>query len=202
MSEDPYVYPGTHVLINRFDIRDADALDDVERFYAAQRRTEGIPRGDFDLNHLKAIHRHLFQDVYDWAGETRTVHMSKGDSVFQFPQYIEFGVGAVHAKVQNCGYLRDMSREDFAVQAADIIGDLNYAHPFREGNGRTQLYYLEQLGEQAGHVLDIGSLQSEQWLHASIEAHHSNFTPMETAIHGAMSADLTPENKQEPDLEP
>src|SRR5690606_15090999 len=49
------------------------------------------PSGSFDLKHLRAIHRHLFQDVYDWAGELRTVEIFKGGSQFQFRQYIATG---------------------------------------------------------------------------------------------------------------
>lgn len=76
MSDDPYVYPGTSTLRNRFGLTNAADLDRVERLHVADRATEAIPRGSFDLTHLRAIHRHLFQDVYDWAGELRTVEIS------------------------------------------------------------------------------------------------------------------------------
>jgi cell filamentation protein len=60
MTDDPYVYPGTTILRNKFGIRDADRLDYVERRLATERATQGVPGGNFDLKHLKAIHRHLF----------------------------------------------------------------------------------------------------------------------------------------------
>ena len=69
MNDDPYVYTGTFVLRNRLDIREADELDRVERQLVRERILEGIPRGNFDLRHLKAIHFHLFQDIYEWAGQ-------------------------------------------------------------------------------------------------------------------------------------
>lgn len=69
MTDDVYCYPPDYrVLRNKFDIRDADELDYVEREFAARRMLGGAPSGKFDLAHLKAIHRHLFQDIYDWAG--------------------------------------------------------------------------------------------------------------------------------------
>lgn len=89
MSDDPYVWPGSDVLRNRLGIRDAADLNVTERRLVLQRAREGVPTGHFDLAHLRAIHRHLFQDVYDWAGEIRTVEIRKGGSQFQFRRYIE-----------------------------------------------------------------------------------------------------------------
>ena len=140
MSEDPYVYPGTSVLRNRFGLTDAADLDRVERLHTTNRSLEPIPRGSFDLAHLRAIHRHLFQDIYDWAGELRTVEISKGRQQFQFREFIETGMGDVHGRLVHSRFLKGLSAAAFAEQAAVIVGDINYVHPFREGNGRTQLH--------------------------------------------------------------
>ena len=83
MSDRDYCYPPDYtVLRNRLNIRDAPALEAAERELVAQRLLEPVPTGDFDLTHLKAIHRHLFQDVYAWAGDIRTVEIAKGESRF------------------------------------------------------------------------------------------------------------------------
>jgi hypothetical protein len=91
MAEDPYVYPGTHVLRNRQDIRDPAELDRRERdstnLRLLQLATQPLP-GPYDLQHLKAFHRHIFGDLYPWAGEIRTVAIAKGD-LFALPQHIE-----------------------------------------------------------------------------------------------------------------
>ncbi len=142
MSDDPYVYAGTTVLKNRLDITDADELDLMERRLVRVRLEEGVPGGEFDLAHLRAIHRHLFQDMYDWAGEIRTVEIAKGGHQFQFRQYIATGMRDVHRRLEERDFLRGLRRRDFAAAAGPIIGDVNYVHPFREGNGRTQLLYL------------------------------------------------------------
>ena len=136
MKNDPYVYPGTSVLRNRLGIRDAAELDRVERQLVRERILEVAPAGDFDLRHLKAIHRHLFQDVYEWAGQLRTVEISKGGSQFQFRQYIETGMANIHRRLVQAGFLRGTDQAAFAAEAGRIIGDVNYVHPFREGNGR------------------------------------------------------------------
>ena len=81
MSDRDYCYPPDFtVLRNKLGIRNLRTLDAAERLFVTQRLLEAAPEGDFDLAHLKAIHRHLFQDVYEWAGEVRTVEIVKSGS--------------------------------------------------------------------------------------------------------------------------
>jgi cell filamentation protein len=156
MSDPDYCYPPDYtVLRNRLGIRGAAELDAAERDLVTQRLTEPVPHGDFDLDHLTAIHHHLFQDVYDWAGEIRTVSITKGHSEFQHPHFIETGMRDVHRRLLERRYLMELSPNEFAEQAGTIIGDVNYVHPFREGNGRAQFQYLDQLAQRAGHPLDL-----------------------------------------------
>jgi len=187
VSDDPYVYPGTSILKNRFGLTNAVDLDRVERLQTANRSLEAIPRGSFDLAHLRAIHRHLFQDVYDWAGELRTVEISKGSQQFQFRQYIQTGMADVHRRLVRTRFLDGLSTPDFAEQAAVIVGDINYIHPFREGNGRTQLHYLKQLAQQAGHRLDLARIEGDRWIEASISSHETEYGPMARIIADALS---------------
>jgi cell filamentation protein len=108
-----------------------------------QRVAEGAPTGNFDLAHLRTMHRHLFQDVYDWVGELRSVEISKDGHQFQFRRFIETGMADVHGRLIRLDFLSGLDAGEFARQAGQIIADVNYVHPFREGNGRTQLLYLE-----------------------------------------------------------
>ena len=186
MSDDPYVYPGTTILRNKFGIRDAALLDYHERELTTQRAEEGIPPGKFDLAHLRAIHRHLFQDLYEWAGEIRKVEISKEGHQFQFRQYIETGMADVHRRLVAQRFLQGTTPPDFARAAGPIIGDVNYVHPFREGNGRTQLQYLKQLASQAGHRLDLRKVDAAAWIDASRAAHQARYEPMSAAIEAAI----------------
>lgn len=180
---DPYVYPDVPaVLKNKFAIKDAAKLDAAERTHVAQRIEEGVPDGEFDLAHIKAVHRHLFQDVYAWAGETRTVELSKGDHNFQPVTYIATGVANLHERLAQRKFLTGLKVGVFASQAAQIIGDLNYVHPFREGNGRTQLLYLKLLARRSGHDVDLTRLRREEWQEASRAAHVANYDPLRIAI--------------------
>jgi cell filamentation protein len=185
-SDVPYVYPGKTILRNRFGLTDATELDRVERLYATNRSLQPVPRGSFDLIHLRAIHRHLFQDIYDWTGELRTVEISKGRQQFQFRQFIPTGMADVHRRLVRSRFLSGLEPAEFAGQAAAIIGDINYIHPFREGNGRTQFQYLKQLADRAGHSLDLARFSGPQWLAASISSHAADYGPMRTVIAEAL----------------
>lgn len=179
MSDTDYCYPPDYkVLKNKLEIRDADQLDRAERLFVAQRALEEFPNGNFDLAHLCAIHRHLFQDVFEWAGKVRTVEISKSGSQFQFRQFIETGMTDVHRRIKTHNYLRNLPADQFADLAGEIMGDINYVHPFREGNGRTQLYFYKQLAEHAGHEIDLTQLDKAVWMAASKQAHDGNYTPM------------------------
>ena len=187
MSDDPYTDPHCSVLRNKLGITDAALLEASERRLVTQRAIEGVPGGDFDLAHLCAIHRHLFQDIYDWAGEVRTVEIAKGGQQFQFRRYIETGMADVHRRLAGKNFLRGLSRAAFTAAAGEIKGDVNYVHPFREGNGRTQLYYLEQLAEQAGHTLDLSQIDPARWIAASQAAHAGDYKPLGEEIERALT---------------
>ena len=188
MSEaDPYIYPGSTVLRNKLGLTDAVQLDRLERQLVTQRAAEGIPVGAFDLGHLRAIHWHLFQDVYDWAGALRTVEIAKGGHQFQFRRFIETGMQDVHQRLARAAFLHGLNRADFATAAGRIMGDVNHVHPFREGNGRTQLFYLAQLAEQAGHKLDLARMDPQGWIAASRAAHGGDYAPMSAEIRRALA---------------
>jgi len=183
MSDEIYCYPPDFkVLRNRFNIRDEAELDVVEREFVVQRLREPSPTGAFDRAHLQAIHQHLFQDVYDWAGELRVIEISKGGSQFQFVRFIETGLRNVHDRLIQRKFLKALDAPTFAWEAGQILGDVNYVHPFREGNGRTQLVYLTQLAERAGHLIDLAKINKSEWLMASRDAHLGHYDRMERCI--------------------
>jgi len=186
VTDDPYRYPGTSILRNLLGFRIQSELDRVERLLVQLRIEEGTPSGKFDLAHLQAIHRHLFQDIFDWAGEVRRVEISKGGSQFQFRQFISTGMADVHKRLAAAKFLQGLRRDQFAEKAGEIIGDVNYVHPFREGNGRTQLEYLRQLADQAGHDFSAAKLDPAQWLLASRSAHRGEYKLMSAAIRSAL----------------
>ena len=142
---DPYCYPGTTVLKNLADIRDQAELDEFEATMTALRAEEPLPRGRLGTVHFKAIHRHLFQDVYAWAGRYRTVRIAKDGSAFCYPEHIDREMRNLFASLKEQGFLGRRAAPDFAADAVAFLSSLNAIHPFREGNGRTQMAFLSLL---------------------------------------------------------
>lgn len=161
---DPYCYPGTNVLRNQRNIRDEAELAAFEAVMSARRAAEPlprVPRRGPTYSHYLAIHRHLFQDVYVWAGRLRTVDLKKGQSPFCRAQFVDRELHRIFESLAGDNFLQDLEANDFATRAASVLGTLNAIHPFREGNGRTQNAFLDLLASRAGHPLDLGRIATE-----------------------------------------
>jgi cell filamentation protein len=171
-SADPYTYPGTSTLGNRLQIRDPEALKKFEYRRSAHRinqlREQPI-QGKFDLEHLKAIHKHIFQDVYEWAGQTRVVNLSKGTSSFARAEFIESEAARLTRDLAKEKHLRGLEKPDFVERLVHYQSELNALHPFREGNGRSTREFMAQLAKEAGYELDQERIDNskDRWNHAS-----------------------------------
>lgn len=168
VEADSYSYPGTNVLKNKLDLRDADELAAFEAEITSQRALEPLPDGNFDYAHYRSIHHHLFQDVYSWAGEQRTIRIGKDGNWFCYPEHIEGQMNRLFGELAKDKLLTGLDRESFAKKAAHYLAELNAIHPFREGNGRTQLSFLVLLAERAGHPLKMDKFDPDQILDATI----------------------------------
>jgi len=170
MSSDPYVYPGTTVLKNIPGIRNQEILDRFEADRVGQRSLELIERplsGLFDIEHLQGIHRYLFQDVYEWAGDFRTVDIAKGNSYFAHVPYIESTLKGVFGELSEERHLRGLNQERFASRLAQILGTLNAVHAFREGNGRAQREFVRELAYKNSYWIDWSKVSREELYQAS-----------------------------------
>ena len=164
-------YPGTTVLINRLDLRTQGELDAVEAAIvtAKQAQWENAPLCDtFDFEHYRTIHRWLFGDLYDWAGEIRKVNISKKGTRFCPVEEIPRVSGAIFNRLAEKDLLRGLSRKDFVKELTDLYQRTNELHPFREGNGRTQRLFLMQLAEQAGYTLNFYDMDPDELMIATI----------------------------------
>ena len=175
---DPYCYRGTTVLKNIPSIRNADALQQFEAAMTAQRADEPFPSGRLSVRHYCQFHRHLFQDVYRWAGRYRTVRISKGPSTFCYPEHIHRHMVATFRRLRDRRFLRDRTPDAFAEGAAHFVAELNAIHPFRDGNGRTQLSFVALVAAQAGHPLSLSRLRPRAFLAAVIASFQGNERPL------------------------
>lgn len=172
--EDPYCYPNTTILKNLRNLTTQSALTRFETAITAQRFDEPLPNGRLSPAHFRAIHRHLFQDVYVWAGRYRTVQISRLGSMFCYPENIAAQIKQLFTKLKNDRYLRHLSKESFARKATLFLSDLNAIHAFRDGNGRTQLAFMALVATKAGHPLDFEALQPDDFLDAMIRSFQGN----------------------------
>jgi cell filamentation protein len=169
MPEDPYADPATGILRNKLGLSTARELEDAEReiTHAALVFVKEAPvQAAYDLGHLRAIHRRIFGDVYDWAGQLRTVAIAKG-SWFCLPQYIESSAAEVFLALRGENLLRGLPRNVFVERLTYYLGDVNAIHPFREGNGRAQRAFFDQVASDADFILDWQHLDAERNVAAS-----------------------------------
>ncbi|WP_375642733.1 MULTISPECIES: Fic/DOC family protein, partial [unclassified Bartonella] len=170
---DPYTDAETGVMYNRFGIKDKATLKSVESTltYARSLELKRTPiRGKFDLNHMKDIHKKLFGDVYEWAGEIRSIDITKGGCLFAYHHQIESYTPKITQQLAKEQYLRGLDADKFSQRAGYYMGEINALHPFREGNGRTQREFIGQLAREAGYNINWDCITREEMTKASIEA--------------------------------
>lgn len=181
---DDYCYPGTTVLKNKLDLKDPEELAAFEAEMSDVRADEELPAGHLDFEHFKAVHRHLFQDVYEWAGKIRLVRISKGGSMFCYPENIENEAKKLFSELEHNNFLRDLQPAKFAEMSAAFLATLNVIHAFREGNGRAQLSFFLLLADQAGFSVDLEALDPDAFLQAMITSFDGDEAPLAAIIQG------------------
>lgn len=180
MDRDPYLWPDVDVLRNKLGLKDQRRLDEAEREFTWVRQDQIVggvlgPRA-FDAGYLKAVHGWLFRDVYDWAGEFRKgVDLGKEPSQFLSVSVVPSAVDTLFADLHE-GPLLDGPRvpdEAFLRAATKFLSDLNFIHPFREGNGRTQRVFLNLIAVRSGRMFDWRQVTEAENVKVSIEDFHS-----------------------------
>jgi len=179
MTEDPYLIPGTETLHNVPGLTDRRQLEVFEVRASTARITQLVSgevtiAGGWDLDHLMAHHRHIFQDVYPFAGKTRNVSISKdspdGRSTTHFcePVHIQEQGAHIFNDLARRNHLQGLERFEFVAGAAHVLVEVNYLHPGREGNGRAQRAFVLSLARNAGWDLDWERVDPQQHIDASI----------------------------------
>jgi cell filamentation protein len=158
--QDPYIDPATGLLRNLVGALTKEALSDAEGDLAFARLVQLMdrpPAATGDLAELQAIHHPLFQDVYAWAGQIRTVDVRKnveGAEFFLPVSMIGRASGFAADELHTENMFSGMSRSQFIERLSYHYEQFNYIHPFREGNGRTQRVFWNRIARDAGWQLD------------------------------------------------
>lgn len=167
-GRDPYLYDGLDVMRNRLGIHQVQRLEQAAYELTALRaatielgpRVRGLP-------YLCAIHRQLYQDIFDWAGKLREVDIYQGDTPFCHFAWIEKEGNALMQDLEEEGYLSGLPKEKFVVRLAHYYCEINMLHPFRIGSGLAQRIFFEQLAVHAGYTLAWNGIQVDEWNQAN-----------------------------------
>ena len=183
-GSDPYI-DENGVLINKKGIKDEFELDRVERassYMKALDLDRNPIKGKFDLKHLQDIHKHLFGDIYPFAGKIRDGYLQKGQQDFTMGYRIIPQAEKLFTQLKNEQFLKKTDPEKIAGRLAYYMGEINAIHPFREGNGRTQRIFISQLAKEAGFELTFSKSTQEEMINASIQAHRCDYKGLESII--------------------
>lgn len=172
-ENDPYLISGSTCLINSLGIHDTQLLNKAEQEISAAAYAGLIARPaapSFDSKHLQAIHFRLLGDVYPWAGQFRNTEIAKGSKLFLPYRLIARALDELFMELHAERLLKNSSAHQFAERAAYYLGRINAVHPFREGNGRAQRIFLDQLAEVSGFGFCWSAISGEQMASACRQA--------------------------------
>jgi cell filamentation protein len=184
-GNDHYIDPESGVLKNRLSITDEALLEAAEADFVAERSrelSETPLKGRFDLAHLQAIHRQLFRDMYEWAGQLRTVDIGKGGHLFAHHGHIASAAAPIFNQLAVEKHLAGLSPVVFSERAAYFLGELNALHPFREGNGRAQREFVSHLAHAAGYYIAWENAIRADMVQASIESFRGDTSKLAAII--------------------
>ena len=170
MQDKKYCYSNSNVLINKLNIKDEQTLFEAEKkltLIRLQELQKTPVNGNFDYKHLKAIHRYIFQDVYNWAGKLRTVEIGKGNLFCTTEFLVSYGESILNNYFKSCFNAKNNFNKFIKVFSLNYA-DLNALHPFREGNGRTQREFARLICLKCGYIFDLSCTTHNEMLEASI----------------------------------
>ena len=169
--ESIYCYRGTKVLRNKLGIKDEQTLKDAENEIVSVKQYALLMhpiQGRFTRNHLYSIHQYLFGDIYSFAGHTRLEQISKGRTTFYPPAVIEKELRKTFDFIKSCHQLTDCKDHAFFDGLARVMAELNFTHPFREGNGRAIREFIRVLALHNGYWIDWSLADHSDILEASV----------------------------------
>ena len=145
---------------NKLGITNSAELAREEERISKKKAVELFESGSLDklapgrFASLQAIHKALFEDIYDFAGELRTVNLAKGNFRFAPLMYLEAALGNI-----------DKMPQSTFDEIIEKYVEMNIAHPFREGNGRSTRLWLDQMLKAGiGQVVDWSRVDKEDYL--------------------------------------
>jgi len=168
-------YPGSTVLINKLGQRNQEALDVTESVAVALRcaEIESEPcSAPFTFNFYCSLHKRMFGDIYEWAGQVRTINFSKKGTSFYPSEGLTELAKSKFDRLQAMDEFRNLPANDLIDEITDFYHELNMLHPFREGNGRTQRLFFTLLLSRLGYRFNFAECDTDELMTATIYAAH------------------------------
>lgn len=162
-----YCYRDTNVLKNRFSLRDGKKLKELEADLSAIRQNDLLSnpiQGRFTATHLCRIHKYLLGDLYSFAGHFRREDIMKGNTRFLAHRDIKAKLTKLLNELAAENYLQGLAFDALVERSAYYFAELNYIHPFREGNGRATREFMRQLYALNGYEVNWGTVPTEDLL--------------------------------------
>lgn len=178
-DNDSFCYPDTSILINKLNIKTRELLEEAEKeitTFSANEIDFSLP--PYNLIYWQSIHKSLFSDIYRWAGELRSVFITKGETQFCNPKYISTESNKLFKNLSNDNFYVGLNRKDLIENSAELFIELNIIHPFREGHGRSQRILFDHIYANCGYEINWHFVSTENWIEANIEGIDMNYKPM------------------------
>lgn len=187
-GDDPYTYSDSDVLVNLFDIMDVQILEEAEKEFTLLAAAEiSFTEPPYDFGYFCNLHKLLFGQLFSWAGEVRSIDISKGGTRFCSCSFIVKEADKLFQSLADEGYLTGKEYDEFIVKLAEYYCDINVLHPFREGNGRAQRILFEHICINCGYNINFSGVSVDEWISANIEGFHCNYTEMENILKRCVS---------------
>lgn len=189
MENDPYIDDSAGILRNKLGITTEKDLFEIESQITTIEIANLTTEHSFSLEKygfsiIPYIHKRLFRHIYDWAGQFRSIEMSKGGTHFAFSLYIQKMGDEIFDNLATEHFLENISdRAVYASKLAHYYSELNILHPFREGNGRTVRTFLSILAKHSGYNIAWNKMSRMENIRACEEAYHGNETQLEAKLY-------------------
>ena len=183
VGKDPYLDEKTGVLRNLLGKTTSESLEAAEadivwsEISIILHQTD-LTFTDLTLDLFLGLHKQLFSSIYDWAGQLRTVEISKGTTSFARALHIRSSLEMLFRQFATDDYVAANSNEQLVEKLAYYYGELNVIHPFREGNGRTIRTFLSLVADCQGYYIAWDEMDFAENIQACIASYNGDELPM------------------------
>lgn len=191
VGSDPGCYTNSETLTNLLDIQDSALLEEAERELSELAASEiDFSPPPYDFHYLQYLHGQLFHDIYSWAGQPRQIDISKGTTRFCTFSRITPEANKLFSLLAQNNWFEDLDYDELIAAVAELYGELNVIHPFREGNGRAQRVLFEHIIVNCGYQIGWSGIETDEWVNACIAGYLGDNTFLEAIFRRCIGPEI------------